>query len=61
MHLVTFQFQTPQDLSSFRKKVEGSTFEINIRELTLLCRCSKEHLDLAITNFRATVLKTHAV
>ena len=61
MQLVTLQFKTPKDLSNFRKKVEGSTLEINIRELRLLCRCSSEHLNLAITNFRATIVKTHAV
>jgi hypothetical protein len=57
MDKVILQFQTPQDLSAFRKFAKEGISDLNIVELQLTCDCSKEIIGQAITGYGATVVK----
>lgn len=57
MDKVILQFQTPQDLSAFRKFAKDGVSDVNIAELQLTCNCSKEIIGQAITAYGATVIK----
>ena len=57
MELVTLQFQTPQDLTNFRKSVIHKENKIDIANLRLTCQCTAEDLALAMNSFGAKVLK----
>jgi hypothetical protein len=58
MEKVTLQFQTPQDLSNFRKAA-CEIKEINIRELTMLCECTQVEIARAMNYYGARVIKEH--
>lgn len=51
------QFQTPQDLSAFRKFAKDGISDLNIVELQLTCDCAKEIIAQAITAYGAIVIK----
>lgn len=58
MDKVTLQFQTPQDLTGFRKAA-CEIKEVNIRELTMVCECTKQEIARAMNYYGATVIEEH--
>jgi hypothetical protein len=58
MERVTLQFQTPQDLSNFRKAA-CEIKEVNIRELTMVCECTKKEIARAMNYYGALVIEEH--
>jgi hypothetical protein len=56
MEKVKLQFQTPQDLTHFRKSVKDGILEIDIANLTLICDCTKIDIARAMNN-GATVIE----
>jgi hypothetical protein len=57
MQQITLQFETPQDLAGFRKLVQTSSFEINIRELTMICDCTPSEIAIALKTYGAKVIQ----
>lgn len=55
MEKVFIQFQTPQDLSNFRKQAKDKIFKTEISDLVLHCECDKELIAIAITKYGAIV------
>jgi hypothetical protein len=55
--LVTLQFQTPQDLTNFRKAVTHKPNKIDIANLRLVCECDKHNVALAMNNYGAVVIE----
>jgi hypothetical protein len=53
----TLQFQTPQTLSNFKKKVNVPGLTMNLRELTLTGEFTGAQVALAVNNFGASVVK----
>ena len=58
MELITLQFQTPQDLSGFRKMIDKKIVEINIKELIITCHCDLPDVANAMNYFGAKVIPT---
>jgi hypothetical protein len=58
METITLQFQTPQDLSGFRKVAKIKVTEVSIRELTVVCDCENTDIALAMNSFGAVVIKS---
>jgi hypothetical protein len=58
MERVTLQFQTPQDLSNFRKAA-CDIKEVNIRDLTMICECTDTEIARAMNYYGAVVIKEH--
>lgn len=56
MELVFFQFPTIRDLWKFRVEVNALMFEINFLRRTLICECSDEDLDLAVSKYSAKII-----
>jgi hypothetical protein len=54
---VTLHFPSLDDLYKFSKEVGPNNFEISIRALLLSCDCTDEHIKLAITKYRAIIVK----
>jgi hypothetical protein len=50
MEKVKLQFQTPQDLTQFRKTVQEGILEVDIANLTLVCDCTKIDIARAMNN-----------
>jgi hypothetical protein len=59
MERVTLQFQTPQDLTNFRKSVIDKPIQTDIHNLTLTCDCSLTDIALAMNSFGAKVIETN--
>jgi hypothetical protein len=59
LFITTLQFQTPQTLSNFKKKVSVTLVTMNLGELTLTGNYSQEQVDSAMKNFSATVIKRY--
>lgn len=57
MELVSLQFQTPQDLASFRQVVKSRTVRVDLKELHLVCHCSESDIELAVNHYHAVVLE----
>lgn len=55
MEKVTLQFQTPQDLSSFRKLIEDPCATI-IKDLILVCNLTNLEIARAMNSFGAMVI-----
>lgn len=60
METITLQFQTPQDLTNFRKSVNHKTNKIDILNLRLTCQYTPEDVALAINSFGAKVVEQTA-
>ncbi|MDB5197397.1 MAG: hypothetical protein JWP88_1768 [Flaviaesturariibacter sp.] len=54
---VTLQFQTPQDLTNFRKSLDARQVRTDIPNLRLTCECTKNDLALAMNSFGAKVIE----
>ena len=54
--LVTLQFQTPQDMTNFRKSIQHEITKVDIANLRLSC-CTKEDIALAMNSFGAKVVE----
>ncbi|HEY0749740.1 MAG TPA: hypothetical protein VGD26_01215 [Chitinophagaceae bacterium] len=57
MELVSLQFQTPQDLASFRQVVKSRTVRVDLKELHLVCHCSESDIELAVNHYHAVILE----
>ena len=51
------QFQTPQDLTGFRKAASESILKTDIKNLIVVCNCSDKNVALAMNNFGAMVVQ----
>ncbi|HYH16829.1 MAG TPA: hypothetical protein VD794_16470 [Flavisolibacter sp.] len=60
MDTITLQFQTPQDLSGFRKMAGNKIVEVNIKELVLTCHCNLPDIANAMNYFGAKVIANSA-
>jgi hypothetical protein len=58
MKTITLQFQTPQDLSGFRKMAVLKIIEVQIKELRLACECSMLDLEKEINYYGAKIIDT---
>jgi hypothetical protein len=58
MELVTLQFPTARELWSFRLEIEATIFEFNLRDRTLTCQCSDDHIKLAIEKYNGKLIST---
>jgi hypothetical protein len=56
MDTITLQFQTPQDLSGFRKMAGSKVTQVSIKDLTLTCSCSMKDIAHAINVFGAVAI-----
>ena len=56
METVTLQFQSVKELWEFRLAIEAYVFEINLRDRTLTCNCTRDHLKLAIEQYGARLV-----
>jgi hypothetical protein len=56
MEEVKLQFQTPHDLSAYRKTI-STVIKTNIADLQITCKCTKDDIALAMNNFGATVIE----
>jgi Chloramphenicol O-acetyltransferase len=61
MELVKIQFQTPQDLTGFRKVVKTQILEFNIAQLFIICQCSKEQIAIAMNYFGGKIVENGIV
>lgn len=59
MEIVTLQFQTPQDLTAFRKSMNEGVIKVDIHNLTLLCDCSKVDIARAMNNGAIVIEKKY--
>jgi hypothetical protein len=57
MELVILQFQTPHDLTGFRKAVAAKKLTTDIANRRITCDCSKEDIALAMNTFGAKVIE----
>ena len=55
---VTLQFQSLDDLWAFRIDALIYFIEMNQAQITLTCKCSQQHLQLAVSKYKAEVLIT---
>ena len=56
MEIITLQFQTPQDLATFRKLLGTDIIQsADIANLTLSCNCSKLEIAKAMNIFKAEI------
>jgi hypothetical protein len=57
LSIITLQFQTPQTLSNFKKKVNVPGLTMNLRELILTGTFTDLQISIALNNFGATIVK----
>ena len=55
--LVTLQFQTPHDLTTFRQAVKARNLKTDIANLRLTCECTKQDIALAMNSYGAKVIE----
>jgi hypothetical protein len=55
MKKTTLIFLSLNDLWDFRQAIQANYIEINTKNKSITCDCSKEHIDLAINKFHAKV------
>jgi hypothetical protein len=58
MDKVTLVFPSIQALWKFRREINAPVFDINVAARTLICKCSKEDIDLATIKYKAKVAGT---
>ena len=56
MERVTLLFKDERDLRRFHAILDSNYIELNARELTLTCECSKEDIELAVKAFDAKLI-----
>ncbi|HYH14758.1 MAG TPA: hypothetical protein VD794_06055 [Flavisolibacter sp.] len=56
MQTIILQFQTPQDLSGFRKMAADYITDVSILHLTIRCKCNLPEIALAMNYYGAKVL-----
>ena len=54
---VTLRFQSIQNLWQFRLEINAAILEINVFKKTLSCECTREHIDLAVAKYGASILE----
>lgn len=59
MRKVTFQFKEFQDLRTFMQIVQSPSREINYADLTLVCECEVDEIEMAQKKFNASLIKVH--
>ena len=52
---VSIRFTSLTALWAFRLEIQVNHFEMNLKELTINCKCTKEHIDLANEKYNAVV------
>lgn len=53
---ITFQFQSLDDLWAFRIEALIYFIDMDKNENTLTCKCSPEHIRLAVSKYKAVIL-----
>ena len=53
---VTIRFSSLTKLWDFRMAIDASVFEMNLHMLTITCECTKKHIELAINQYKATLV-----
>jgi hypothetical protein len=57
MKRVTLKFPTLFLLWSFTQTLQSHSVEINTRERILICDCTEENIEEAVTNFKARIIQ----
>jgi hypothetical protein len=55
MQKTTLVFLSLKDLWDFRQAIQAKHIEINTKNKSITCDCTKEHIDLAIKKFHAKI------
>ena len=55
---VSLRFPTISALWAFRLEINAQVFEMNLQLLSITCECSKEHIELALTKYKAAVVNS---
>jgi hypothetical protein len=55
---VTIQFTSLTNLWAFRMAINVNIFEMNMSELTITCKCSEEHIRLALDEYKGRLIET---
>ena len=56
MQKTTLVFMSLKDLWEFRQAIQANIIEINTKNKSIACECSKEHIELAINRFHGKVV-----
>lgn len=56
MEMVTLQFNTAKKLWTFRLEIEAKDLQVDLKQRTLTCHCTKKEIKLAIEQFGARLL-----
>lgn len=54
---VSIQFTSLTSLWDFRLAIDANVFEMNMRELTITCPCTKEHMHLAVQKYNGKIIE----
>jgi len=54
---IALQFHTMRALWNFAQVIDCKTIEIHSREVKLICDCSNEEIQLALTKYEARILE----
>jgi hypothetical protein len=57
MEIITICFQTPQDFSGFRKLAHPDVISYDISNLEVVCKCDRNKIEKAITQFGGMVIE----
>ena len=55
------QFNTLVDLAAYSRKVHNKGYRINVQQLTLCCKLSREEVEMAQKNFAARMVSSAKV
>ncbi len=59
MEWVKLRFPSPDNLWKFLLTIEAKDLII-VRDLTFICQCTDEQIELALTKFKAVVVANHS-
>ena len=54
---VTIRFTSLTNLWAFRLAIHANEFKMNLAELSINCECSKEHIELAETQYCGKIVE----
>ena len=55
---VSIQFTSLTKLWKFRMAIDANVYEMNTREMTIICECSREHIQMAIEQYKGKVVES---
>ena len=58
MQKTTLVFLSLKDLWEFRQAIQANYIEINTKNKSITCECSKAHIELAVEQFNAKIFRS---